>query len=60
MSKQYEDGLHFNLEKKQELDIHYIAVHRKCVDKYCHTKTIQRAIHERDDVTHEDIKMNFK
>ena len=47
-SKQYEDdGLHLELEKQQKLGILSIFVHRKCVDKYCHKKTIQRAIQEK-------------
>ena len=46
-SKQYEDGLHLELEKQQKLGILSIFVHCKCVDKYCHKKTIQRAIQEK-------------
>ena len=46
-SKQYEDGLHLELEQQQEQGIKNIPVHRKCVDKYCHKKSIERAIHER-------------
>ena len=37
-SKQYEDGLHLELEKQQKLGILSIFVHRECADKYCHKK----------------------
>ena len=46
-SKQYEDGLYHELEQQQELGNENISVHRKCVDKYCHKKSIQKALHER-------------
>ena len=37
-SKEYGDDLHFQLENIQS-----VPVHRKCIDKYCHKKTIKRA-----------------
>ncbi len=40
-SKQYGDGLHTQLEEMSS-----VSVHRKCVDKYCHKKTIQKALRE--------------
>ena len=46
-SKQYEDGLHLELQKQQKLGILSIFVHRKFIDKYCYKKTIQRAIQEK-------------
>ena len=39
-SKLYEDGLHIELEQLKELGTERISVHRKCVDKYCHKKSI--------------------
>lgn len=48
-SKQYEDGLHIGLEHQQELGIESIPVHRKCIDKYCHKKSVQKAVRERAD-----------
>ena len=39
-SKQYGDNLHLELKKQEGT----IPVHRKCVDKYCHKKTIQKAL----------------
>ena len=48
-SKLYEDNLHIGLEQQQELGIEGIPVHRKCVDKYCHKKSIQKAVRERAD-----------
>ncbi len=35
------DGLHTQLEEMSS-----VSVHRKCVDKYCHKKTIQKALRE--------------
>ena len=37
-SKEYGDDLHFQLENIQS-----VPVHRKCIDRYCHKKTIKRA-----------------
>ena len=48
-SKQYEDGLHIGLEHQQDIGIETIPVHRKCVDRYCHKKSIQKAVRERAD-----------
>jgi len=33
--------------QQQELSIKNVFVHRKSVDKYCHKKTIQKAVRER-------------
>ena len=47
-SRQYEDGLHTELLQQQGIgDPQFVSVHRKCVDKYCHKKTIQKALHEK-------------
>lgn len=47
-SKQYGDGLHIEVEKELEIgSTQSVLVHRKCVDRYCHKKTIQKAIQER-------------
>ena len=47
-SKQYEDDLHIELEKQQERsNIESVPVHWKCVDRYCHTRAIQKAMHEK-------------
>lgn len=40
-SKQYGDGLHIQLEEMSS-----VSVHRKCVDKYCHKRVIQKALRE--------------
>lgn len=40
---------YYELEHQQEQGIERIPVHRKCVDKYCHKKSIQKAVHERAD-----------
>ena len=59
-SKQYEDGLHIELEQQQQLGIESILVHRKCVDKYCHKKCIQRAVYERCKRTSEGENLTSK
>ena len=47
-SKQYEDDLHIELEKQQERsNIESVHVHQKCVDRYCHKRTIQKAMREK-------------
>ena len=47
-SKQYEDDLHIELEKQQERsNIESVPAHRKCVDRYCHKRTIQKAMCEK-------------
>ena len=48
-SKQYGDGLHTELEQQQKIagSIESVLVRRKCVDKYCHKKTIQKVLHEK-------------
>ena len=48
-SKQYGDGLHTELEQQHNItgSIESVLVHRKCVDKYCHKKTIQKVLHEK-------------
>ena len=47
-SKQYEDDLHIELGKQQERsNIESVPVHRKCVDRYCHKRTIQKAMREK-------------
>ena len=45
-SKQYGDDLHLELEQLAG-NLESVLVHRKCVDKYCHKKTIQRVLHEK-------------
>ena len=59
-SKLYEDGLHLELKRKEELGVDFITVHRQCVDKYCHKKSIQRAVRERGKTVDEDLKKNIK
>ena len=51
-SKQYKDGLHIELEQQKELGTESILVHRKCIDKYCHKKSIQKAIGEKSKSMH--------
>ena len=48
-SKQYGDGLHTELEQQQKIagSIESVLVHSKCVEKYCHKKTIQKVLHEK-------------
>ena len=47
-SKQYVDDLHIEFEKQQERsNIEIAPIHRKCVDRYCHKKTIQKAMREK-------------
>ena len=47
-SKQYEDGLHMELEQYQDGEVQTVAVHRKCVDKYCHKKVIQKTLRDKE------------
>lgn len=59
--QQYEDGLHIGLEHQQELGIESVSVHRKCVDKYCHKKSIQIALRQRADrVLSSDVDLMSK
>ena len=51
-SKQYGDGIHIELEQQQEIgNIQSVPVHRQCVDRYCHKKTIQKALCEKTGVS---------
>ena len=50
-SKLYEDGLHVKLEDQQLQELGSVPVHRKCVDKYCHKKAIQKVLRERAEGT---------
>ena len=62
-SKQYGDGLHTELEQQQNIagSIEGVLVHRKCVDKYCHKKTIQKVLHEKArSASAEDLVSNPK
>ena len=56
-SKQYGEGLHTELEQQQKIagSIESVLVHRKCVDKYCHKKTIQNLHEKAQSASTEDL-----
>ena len=56
-SKQYGEGLHTELEQQQKIagSIESVLVHRKCVDKYCHKKTIQNLHEKAQSASAEDL-----
>ena len=48
-SKQYGDDLYIELEQQQKIvgNVESVLVHRKCVDKYCHKRVIEKALREK-------------
>ena len=49
VSKQYGDDLYIELEQQQKIvgNVESVLVHRKCVDKYCHKRVIEKALREK-------------
>ena len=57
-----EQGPYIELEKQQERNnIESDPVHRKCVDRYCHKRTIQKAMCEKAQIASiEDVMAKSK